>query len=60
MDQQQQPGLMTQASQQTTANEHVQLLLRAASVAIAEFVGIKILKVLYTGSINYVASPEIL
>ena len=60
MDQQAAPGLMTQASRLMTANEHVQLPLRAASVEIAEFVGIKILKVLYTGSINYVASPKIL
>ena len=46
------PGAMTQASQQTTANEHVQRQLRAASVEIVEFVGIKILKVLYMENTN--------
>ncbi len=48
------PGLMTQASQQTTVKEPARHQIRAASVAAVDSAGIKILKVLYTVNIKMV------
>ena len=52
MDQQQLPGLMTQASPLAKL-EPAPHRTRAASVWTAEHAGIKTLKVLYTVNINY-------
>ena len=54
------PGAMTQASQQTKQNEHVQRQLRAASVSTVERAGLSLLNLLYTANINGIQTPEIL
>ena len=52
------PGLMTQASQQTTAKEPVRPQIRAASVAAVDSAGIKILNLLYTVNIKMWHHPK--
>ena len=52
MDQQEEPGAMTQASQLKTGKELVQPLTRAANVLNAGHAGQSLLNLLYTENIN--------